>query len=69
MGLGATDGQHFTRSSEKPGEDENRYDLHITKRRRDSTWAENGKGTMLREVNQGNNTDYSLRGVTSVFVN
>jgi hypothetical protein len=69
MGLGATDGQHFTRPSEKPGEDENRYALHNTNRRWYSTSAENGKGMMLREVNQGDNTDYSLRGVTSGFVN
>jgi hypothetical protein len=53
MGLGATDMQHFTRPSEKPGEDENIYALHSTTRRWDSTSAENGKGTRLREVNQG----------------
>jgi hypothetical protein len=69
MGLRATDGKHFTRPPEKPGEDENRYALHSTKRRRDLTSAENGKGTRLSKVNQGDNTDYSLRGVTSGFIN
>jgi hypothetical protein len=69
MGLRATDGKHFTRPSEKPGEDGNRYDLQSTKRRRYLTSAENGKGTRLRKVNQGDNMDYSLRGVTSGFVN
>jgi hypothetical protein len=69
MGLGETDGQHLTRPSEKPGEDENIYALHSTRRRRDSTLADNSKGTRLREVKQGGNTDYSLRGVTSGFVN
>jgi hypothetical protein len=69
MGLGATAGKHFTRPSEKPGEDENRYDLYSTKPRRDLTSDENGKVTRFRKVNQGGNTDYSLRGVTSGFVN
>jgi hypothetical protein len=69
MGIGATDGQQFTRPSEKPGEDENIYALHSTKRRRDSTSAENGKGTRLREVKQGGTKDYSLRGVTLGFFN
>jgi hypothetical protein len=69
MGLGATDGKHFKRPSEKPGEDENRCILQSTKRRRYLTSAEKGKGTRLRKVNQGDNADYSLRGVTSGFVN
>jgi hypothetical protein len=69
MGLRATEWKHFTRPSEKPGEDKNRYDLHSTKRRRDLTSAENVEGTRLRKVNQGDNTDYSLRGVTLGFVN
>jgi hypothetical protein len=69
MGLGTADGQQFTRPSEKPGEDENRYALHSTKQRRDSTSSEKGKGTRLREVKQGGTEDYSLRGVTLGFVN
>jgi uncharacterized protein YfaT (DUF1175 family) len=35
MGLGATEGQQFTKPSERPVEDENRYALHSTKRVRD----------------------------------
>jgi hypothetical protein len=69
MGLGATVGRQFVRPQGKPGEEEDRYELRSSKRRRDSTSAENRKGNRLSEVKQGGAKDYSLRGVTSGFVN
>jgi hypothetical protein len=69
MGLGATDGRQFVRPSGKPGKEEDRYELRSSKRRRDSTSAEKRKGNRLIEVKQGDTKNYSLRGVTSGFVN
>jgi hypothetical protein len=69
MGLGATEGRQFVRPSGKAGEEEDTYELRSSKRKRDSTSAENRKGNRLSEVNQGGIKDYYLRGVTSEFFN
>jgi hypothetical protein len=53
MGLGATDERQFVTPSGKPGEEEDRYELRSSKRRRDSTSAENRKGNRLSGVKQG----------------
>jgi hypothetical protein len=53
MGLGATDGLQFARPSGKPREQEHRYELRSSKRRRDSTSADNRKGNRMSEVKQG----------------
>jgi hypothetical protein len=53
MGLGATVGRQFVRPSGTPGEEEYIYELRSSKRRRDSTSAENRKGKRLSEVKQG----------------
>jgi hypothetical protein len=53
MGLGATDVRQFVRPSGKPGEEGDIYELHSSKRRRDSTSAENMKGNRMSEVKLG----------------